>query len=487
MKPVAPLLALVVAAPSGAAETLAVVSVADPPGPGVELAEMTHQLRAACRDRAGGVLEAPEMRARLLGQLSGVTLAELDRAYGGALATYQNGEYESSIRTLYAIVDDLEKMPETAEAYSQWIRALLRLAHAEATIGHTKEARDAMERVLAVEPRYQPDPEQYSPAYRRDFDAARVRVAAKPRRKLSVAALGGPGAVFVNGRDVGAPPVALALPAGRYRVGGAASGSRVPSMIVELQEEDRSVVLDFALAESLRVNAGPGLALPRAARPTGVVRAGAWLAVDKVLATSLGVENDVPFLVGTLYDIRRGAVQREGRVRMTAGAVPSVNLGALAAFLLTGQPSREVLESRPAPLPVAAFAAGAASATAAPPGAAAPEPTSAIVAQPAPKGWMRPAAYAAGGLSLVLAGYAVTQGLSASGAYGDANAMLRPDGVLKPGADPGAYHDAVARGDAASRRAYIAAGAAVLSAAATGLLWVLSREPQAPGAVAFRF
>ena len=160
MSRVASIAALILAFPAAAAETLAVLAVAEAPaGPGAELAEMTHQLRAACRDRAGGVLDVPEMRARLLGQASNATLPELERAYGGALATYQNGEYEGSIRTLYAVVEDIEKLPESAEAYQQWVRALLRLAHAENTIGHVAEGRAAMEKVLAVEPRHQPDPE----------------------------------------------------------------------------------------------------------------------------------------------------------------------------------------------------------------------------------------------------------------------------------------------------------------------------------------
>ena len=109
-----------VSAPALGAETLAVIAVADPPaGPDADLAELTHQLRAACRDRVGGVSDVPTMRARLLGHTSGATLAELDRAYGGALAVYQNGEFESAVRTLRAIVEDLESLPESEEGYAQ--------------------------------------------------------------------------------------------------------------------------------------------------------------------------------------------------------------------------------------------------------------------------------------------------------------------------------------------------------------------------------
>ena len=96
------------------------------------------------------------MRARLLGQRSNATVTELDRAYGGALAVYQNGEFESAIRTLRAIVEDLESLPETDESYAQWIRAQLRLAHAALTINREREADDAMYAVARTDPRSSP-------------------------------------------------------------------------------------------------------------------------------------------------------------------------------------------------------------------------------------------------------------------------------------------------------------------------------------------
>ena len=45
--------ALLAAAPAGAFETLAVLAVGDPPaGPDADLAELAHQLRAACASRS---------------------------------------------------------------------------------------------------------------------------------------------------------------------------------------------------------------------------------------------------------------------------------------------------------------------------------------------------------------------------------------------------------------------------------------------------
>ena len=374
-------LVLLAAADAAAFERLGVLSVADPPsGPDADLAELTHQIRAACRDRIGGVDDVPTMRARLLGQTSNATLSELDRAYGGALAVFQNGEFESALRTLHAIVEDLESLPENDDSYSQWVRAQLRLAHAALTIGRDAEAETAFYALAKTDITIAPDPEQYSPSYRRRFDGIKAKVRALPARRLTISAEGAPGMVFVNGRPMGTTPLALWLPAGKYRVGGQAGDLRVPSFEVDLRAEGRSAVLDFSLAESLRVNAGPGLALPQVRRGDGIVRAGAWLIVDKVIAVSRVYEGEASFLLGSMYDVRRGALLREGSVRMVAGSVPAANIGALAAFLLTGQTSRDVRERTDpahAPgLPVAAAPAG-------PPIAPAPQPPPPAAAAPA--------------------------------------------------------------------------------------------------------
>ncbi len=533
-------------------ERLGVVAVADPPsGPDAELAELAHQIRAACRDRIGGVEDVPTMRARLLGQASNATLSELDRAYGGALAVFQNGEFESALRTLHAIVEDLESLPETDDSYSQWVRAQLRLAHTALTIARDTEAEDAFFALAKTEIGITPDQEQFSPSYRRRFDAIKAKVRALPARRLTVSSEGTPGTVFVNGRPMGATPLALWLPAGTYRIGGQSGDLRVPSFSIDLRAEDRSVVLDFALSESLRVNAGPGLALPLARRGDGVVRAGAWLVVDKVIAVSRVFEGEAAFLLGSMYDVRRGALLREGSVRMVAGSVPSANLGALAAFLLTGQSSRDVKErldpSRPASPPVAAAvpapqppptpplpeapaakpvpktvassaakaapqAAGStptkatqppmvASTVASPPAPSLPAKPSLAVVPPAPaperdvpggirsspRRWVRPAAIGSGIVAGAFVALALQQASASRSAYADADAMVGPDAQLVPGADPARYRDLRDDGDSAKRNTYVSAGAAVVFAAAAGFLGWKSFDHAAEPALAFRF
>jgi hypothetical protein len=388
-------LALLAPGVGAASEKVAVIAVGDPTaGPDADVAELAHQVRAACRDRSGGVLDVPTMRALLLGQGSNATVAELDRAYGGVLAVYQNGEFESAFRTVRAIVDDLESLPETEESYFQWKRATLRLAHLALASNDQRGAEAAFAKLARTEPNLMPAPDQFSPGFRKRFEEVKKKVAALPRRKLSFTAEGRDGTVYVNGRAMGTTPLTVTLPVGSYRIGGATGSLRVPSFRVELDQEDRTVVLDFALAEALRVNAGPGLALSAPSRAYGIIRAGAWLGVEKLVVVTRTEEGQAQFLLGSIYDVQRGALLREGSVRMVAGSVPSVNLSALASFLLTGQSSREVKDlssgsrkAQPPPPPVAAAAT---------PVAAAPARAASTSAAPAPEpvGAMPPAAAA---------------------------------------------------------------------------------------------
>jgi hypothetical protein len=346
------LLGAATASTASAADRLAVLAVHDAPSPDGELAELTHQLRAACTERAPGVLSAPEMRARLAGKTGGATLPELDRAFGGALAVYQNGEYDSAARTLRAIVEDLEDLPESEAVWNQWTRAMMRLSHVHLTLHQLEESDAVQVALLKVDSTHQLDPVLYAPGFRARFEELRQRVRALPKRRLNVSARGRGGTIYVSGRDVGPTPATVILPPGVYRVAGAAGALRIPGFTVDLTAEDRSVVLDFALAEAVRPAAGPGLVLGQADRAANIIRAGAWLGTDKLVVTSRTTEGEAHFLVGGIYDVRRGALLREGIVRMISGGVPQANLGALAAFLLTGQSSRDVLDRTREPQPV---------------------------------------------------------------------------------------------------------------------------------------
>jgi hypothetical protein len=213
-----PTLALLLAAAPPTGDRIGVIAVHDPAGPDSELTELTHQLRTACTERAAGVIPATEMRARMSGKTGGATIAELDRAFGGALAVYQNGEFESAVRTLRAIIDDLEELPEGEPVWNQWTRAMMRLSHVYLSMKQPEDLEAVQTAVLKVDSNLQLDPVLYAPGFRARFEELRQRVRAMPKRRLTVTARGKAGTIYVGGRDVGPTPATLILPAGTYRV-----------------------------------------------------------------------------------------------------------------------------------------------------------------------------------------------------------------------------------------------------------------------------
>jgi len=439
----------VAAAASGsafAAEAVGVLAVASPPGPGPELVEITMQLRQAMAARnPAEVLDTRHLRDRMAGQPTGASLAELDRAYEGARAAAVGGDYEGSVKTLRAIVEELEKLPDGEEAFKQWTRAMMRLAKSEADLGRGDASRGILERLLRSAPDAKVDPALYPPRFASQVDEVRAQLKAMPSRRLRVTSPAKEARVFVNGRDVGAVPATVALPPGRYRVSGILGKLAAPAQQVDLGAEDQAVVLDFTMPEALRPDLGPGLALPEADRARRLVAAGNYLGLDGLLATSVVEEGGVSYAVGTLYDVRRGMLKREARVRLANKMIPVGGTTALAEFLLTGEVTSKLVE---VPRKIDLKPVAEKPALDLRPGEPGPPGKSRTL------GWV---AFGSGVAAVGLGGVAIWQGIAAGNSYDSARALLGADGRLPPGQDPTAYNALVRDGDQ-SRSVAIATG-----------------------------
>jgi hypothetical protein len=454
----------------GLPETIAVVSVADPPGPTADLAELARQLRAAIVDKTPGVLEMSQVRDRMTGQTSSATLTELDRAYAGAVATYQSGDYEGSVRTLRAVIDDLDKLPESAEAFDQWTRAVTRLARAQQTLGRKDEATAAMDRLVRAAPAVKVDSTQYPPSFAKQIDEAKARLKNMPKRKLTIQSPVKGAKVFLDGREIGTAPMTIGVPAGVYGVSGKLGDLRIPRFGVDLRSEDQTVPLNVDAVGAMRPSNGPGLAVSATDRLKSLVTAGALLGLDKLVAATLVVQGDVTYLAGSFYDVRRGMLLREGQVRLSNRQIPPGHLADLANFLVTGQRGNSVVV--PLPLPVAAPIAPkkAEPAVARQQPTALPSTVEASAGRSKALGWT---AFGAGIGGVAFGAFAVVEGLSAKSNYNDARNMLQGNS-LQVGADPARYNAAVSSGDSAKTRAFIGAGVAVGALAVGGVLGYMS-------------
>jgi hypothetical protein len=440
-----------------ASEAIGVIPIAEQPGPTAELADLAQQLRSVVSERSPGVLDAAALKDRMTGQTSTATLAELDRAYAGAVATYQSGDFEGAVRTLRAVVDDLEKLPDGPDAFDQWTRAMLRLARSDQTLGRRDEASAVVDRLVRAAPAVKVDATQYPPSFAKQIEEAKAKQKLAPKRKLTIQSSGKGAKVFLDGRDVGTAPVTVSVPAGQYKVSGKLGDLRIPRFGIDLTHEDQSVTFDVALVETLRPANG-GLAVPTGDRTKTLVRAGAVLGIDKLLAASLVVQGDVTYLAGAWYDVRRGMLLREGSIRLSNRQPPPGSMAALSNFLITGAPSAPVLQG-----PLAGDRKPIAGPTGPELKAAPGRPSRAL-------GW---SAFGSGVLSVGLAGFSVLEGMSAKSSYSDARAML-DGGSLKLGSDPARYKQLVASGDSAKSKATLGAGLAIGTAALGGVLGYLS-------------
>lgn len=455
------LIAVVAEAPAAAsADTLGVLALADPPGPDAALARLTGELRSALAARAPDVLLAASLRERMASRAPPASLAELDRAYSGALAAHADGDWEGANRTLRAVVEAIEGLPEGPPVFAAWTRAMLRLARSEQELGRGVEAQAILARLLRAAPEARPDARQYPPSFHALVEEGRARLSALGTAALTVESHP-PARVFVDGREIGTSPVTVLLAPGRYRVSGLSGGMASPTLVLDVSG-DRSVELDLSLAEALRPEAGPGLALPREERPARAIAAAARLGLDRVvLATLSRAAGELRFDAG-LHDVRRGQVERSGSILLQSGAPSPSAMEALAAWLVEGRASALVATPLGPSLTLAAV-----------PPVRAPGPLAESRLESrasSPLGWF---ALGTGIAAIAAGGIAVVYGNEASARYADARGMLDGSGRVTLPNTVATYNDMVRAGDLQRTRGTalgIAAGAGLVTSIALSYL-----------------
>jgi hypothetical protein len=457
-----------------AADALGVLSVAEPPGPSADLARITGQLREALAARVSGVVEASDLRSRMVGKPAPASLAELDRAYAGALSAHAAGEYEGAVRTLRTVVDDLERLPDGPEVFAQWTRAMLRLARTQQELGRRVEAQEVLEQLFRAKPDLKVDVRQFPPSFLSLVDEASGRLRSLGKHRLEVKAQP-PATIFVDGRDVGKSPVVLDLPAGKYRLAGQREGLRVSASEVDLSQEDKSVDLDMSLVDAFRPDAGPGLALPQEAWPLQIITAAARLGLDKVVVTSTQQTGDVTLVLAALHDVRRGTLEREGRLRIVGGEPKPGGVEALASFLLNGQPSILVSTAAGPTLVLRPNDPNA------PPGLMGlgeppPGPSKAY-------GWV---ATGTGAATLVAGGLAIYFAVRSSGKYSDARSLLGSDGLPTGNHTSAQVNELIQEGDSFRSKAIgFGIGAGVMLATTAVLSYVSYKQTGEIGPIHF--
>lgn len=449
----------------GAAEPLGVLAVAEPPGPDAALVRLTGELRRALSARTAGVLDADALRERMARRAPPATLAALDQALAGAGAANADGDFEGANRTLRAVAEAIDGLPEGPEVFAAWTRAMLRLARSEQELGRGVEAQTVIERLLRAAPDVRVDARQYPPSFQLLVAEGRARLRALGAVSLTIEAHS-PARVFVEGREVGTTPVTVALAPGRYRVAGLAGGVASPALMVDLSG-DRAVHLDMSIAEAVRPDAGPGLALGPQDRSARFATAASRLALDRAVATTLLGGGAEVRMKATLCDVRRGQTEREGWIVLADGAPAPGALEALADWLVDGRGSALVTTALG---PTLSLAVSPPAGPRVPLPAPAPGRATAL-------GWT---AVGAGVASIVAGGAAVLYGLRAKERYDHATEMLDASGRVALPNTVADYNAAIRAGDerrASATALGIGTGIGVATSAALGYLsWRMTGE-----------
>jgi hypothetical protein len=211
--------------------------------------------------------------------------AALETTRAAAGAATRAGDYRGAARLHREALLELSRWPAGPATDAAWTRTLLELAVVEATLGNGQASRAAMERVLAFDPGARPDPDSFSPAFRRDFEAARTRVASRPRFRLRLTTRAGAGEGAVDGRPAGAVPLEVVLPAGTWGVA-VESGGVTRAATIELFR-DETVIVDVAVPAPALAASPPPPAASVAVEPPGEwMRPAAWTATGLAAAAA---------------------------------------------------------------------------------------------------------------------------------------------------------------------------------------------------------
>lgn len=462
--------ALLAAAPSSSPEAVGVLAVAPSPAADPDLIETNKELRNELARHLEGVLEPQEVRQLMLGQPPMGMLSALDRSYEEAVAVLKE-DHALGMERLKTLIARLERLAESQEVFTQWTRAILRLARArlerasspkDANVA-VAEARDLLEQLLRASPDVVIDPLLYSKKVERLAAEVKKELSEAQTRVLSFTSCPSGTKVHLEGREVGVCPLSLKVTKGRYRVSGRIGALRAQTEVVTVADADVEVRLDFSIAPTMKPEHGPYVLLEPKDAERGIPRAAAWLGMDRVVATTIHRHQDVAYLGAQVFRVWPNAtVERQGWLQLTGATPPVDGVADLAAFLVTGKASPRILEKMPelpgaAPLPENVMAGTVARRS----------DSSARILTWSP--------VATGVLAIGLGAFAGWKGAVANDNYRKANGMVTgPTGVSL--GDAPSYRDHLAAGDAAKRNALIGGIGAGVCAVATGVLGYLAHR-----------
>lgn len=361
---------------------------------------------------------------------------ELRRQLEAAQMQFYSGEYGKAEQELSAAAADIDKLPP-GKARVELLSALdLTYGLLLKGTGRQEDADERFAQVLRIQPEYRMDPDYFSPLTRRRFDRIRRALAVGKRQHLVVKSTPAGAEVTLDGKAFGRTPLSIELPPAVYALRLAREGALSFPHTLDLHS-DQTVVVDLAFEGAVQARRVPCVVNPSDEndRLSKAARVGNLVQADDAVVLRLDPRGGGPtWLTATLIDLPAGQKIREGSLKLENPNQPAQGLDDLVTFLLTGQPTGNVVA---APVGLAPVAARRASQAAPEPYRAAPvlvpdslPQENVLTRTETPWRWKKTAAYGASGLGVALLGVGTAMELSS------ANAWSQFDGYYTGGKAP---------------------------------------------------
>lgn len=419
-----------------------------------------------------------------------VAAEEVERQLQAGLNNFYNLQLARAQELLESAMQQLQAFPPGDERARLTIDGWLLAVQLHREKGENRQADEAMRRILRVDPRYQLDPNYFSPSLRSDFEAERKRIVQGPKIKLSVRSSPAGADVFLDGVRVGRSPLHAEFAAGPYTLeltkGGLASLPRKVELRAPVQLQ---VDLDFEGA----VRTLPGLCIAGADESvllSRTVKLGAIVDAEQVVLVRVDRAAAGPrWVAAALVSVERGQKLREGGLKVAVGGAAVDEMKDLVEFLITGQVTQKVVVVADAGPPAPWSTPDERSLS----GAEENAPVAARLAQAEARGeaaapgaavaWRQPALWGSAGTSAALLLGSGTVWLLSRGDAEELQGRLTSDGFLVQGDTRGQTlrRSLDARGVAVTA---MLIGAAVTAGAAGALWWWPGGPPPVAAGIA---
>lgn len=307
----------------------------------VELVTALNEFGGALREQLKADLYESDVVLDIVRPRPSRTIEDIERQVESARTLFYNGQNDRSLDLIKQALSELERAPTVGQPWRVLAPALTLQGVVLLTAGKKTDALDSFRRVLRVEPQYALNADDFTPGVIAQFEALRKELS-RSRKSAVVVQSTPPGAeIVVEGRVIGTTPLKFELLPASYRLL-VRSGDRSSFLRVLTTPRDSLVQIDLASEGALATKSPLCLsATGKAAEAAALKLANTVTADDVVIVRLEGAKDGPGQLAAARFEIRSGAMLREGRVLSPTKGKPAYE--ALATFLLTGQGSAAVL------------------------------------------------------------------------------------------------------------------------------------------------